>query len=219
MTWEQNNYLVHYGIKGQKHGVRRYQNDDGTLTAEGKARYGEMYDYGNSKTKGLIRRDAEKVHGVSRAFAEWREGRHIKNLGKKTIKYDKKLAKQKKALSELKKSGLKDAAQATDERIQKLEYKKNKKQQKYQGKLDAQSAANRNLEAYRNHSGTAKLLLRSARYEHARARGTSRAGAILESIDPTNIIRMRRDKKAYGRRIVYSLIDENDYKANAIEQD
>ena len=33
-------YLKHHGIKGQKWGVRRYQNPDGTLTAEGKKRYG-----------------------------------------------------------------------------------------------------------------------------------------------------------------------------------
>lgn len=32
---------MHYGIKGQKWGVRRFQNEDGSLTAEGKARYGE----------------------------------------------------------------------------------------------------------------------------------------------------------------------------------
>lgn len=32
--------LYHHGIKGQRWGVRRYQNDDGTLTAEGRARYG-----------------------------------------------------------------------------------------------------------------------------------------------------------------------------------
>lgn len=31
-------YLQHYGIKGMKWGVRRYQNKDGSLTAEGKAR-------------------------------------------------------------------------------------------------------------------------------------------------------------------------------------
>lgn len=33
------NYLVHYGIPGQQKGVRRYQNEDGTLTPEGKERY------------------------------------------------------------------------------------------------------------------------------------------------------------------------------------
>ena len=32
--------LTHYGIKGQKHGVRNYQYEDGSLTPEGKARYG-----------------------------------------------------------------------------------------------------------------------------------------------------------------------------------
>ncbi len=34
-----NSELYHYGIKGQKWGERRFQNPDGTLTAEGKARY------------------------------------------------------------------------------------------------------------------------------------------------------------------------------------
>lgn len=40
-------YLVHHGIKGQKWGIRRYQNPDGSLTAEGRARYGisEHPDY------------------------------------------------------------------------------------------------------------------------------------------------------------------------------
>lgn len=32
-------YLSHHGIKGQKWGIRRYQNEDGTLTAAGKKRY------------------------------------------------------------------------------------------------------------------------------------------------------------------------------------
>lgn len=34
------NYLYHHGIKGQKWGIRRFQNPDGTLTSEGKKRYG-----------------------------------------------------------------------------------------------------------------------------------------------------------------------------------
>lgn len=37
-------YLVHHGISGMKWGIRRYQNDDGSLTTEGRARYG--YDGG-----------------------------------------------------------------------------------------------------------------------------------------------------------------------------
>lgn len=31
--------LYHHGIKGMKWGVRRYQNEDGSLTAEGRLRY------------------------------------------------------------------------------------------------------------------------------------------------------------------------------------
>lgn len=43
------NSLMHHGIKGQKYGVRRYQNADGTLTAAGKARY----DTGGSGGRGV----------------------------------------------------------------------------------------------------------------------------------------------------------------------
>lgn len=38
MVYE-DNYLAHFGIKGMKWGVRRFQNEDGSLTNEGKARY------------------------------------------------------------------------------------------------------------------------------------------------------------------------------------
>lgn len=33
-------YLAHYGVQGQKWGMRRYQNQDGSLTTEGYAHYG-----------------------------------------------------------------------------------------------------------------------------------------------------------------------------------
>lgn len=44
--------LVHHGIKGQKWGIRRYQNEDGSLTPEGKERYNAgismLKDYGDN---------------------------------------------------------------------------------------------------------------------------------------------------------------------------
>ena len=36
-----NNELYHHGIKGQKWGVRRFQNPDGSLTAKGEKRYND----------------------------------------------------------------------------------------------------------------------------------------------------------------------------------
>lgn len=37
----ESNYLAHHGILGQKWGVRRFQNPDGSLTAKGKKRYSD----------------------------------------------------------------------------------------------------------------------------------------------------------------------------------
>ena len=52
---ENENSLEHHGIKGQKWGVRRFQNPDGSLTEEGKKRYNE---------------DAQKLTNVSTSYAE-----------------------------------------------------------------------------------------------------------------------------------------------------
>ena len=49
-------YLSHHGIKGQRWGVRRYQNEDGTLTSLGKKKYNTANDpdYDPNYNKGSI---------------------------------------------------------------------------------------------------------------------------------------------------------------------
>lgn len=218
--------LMHYGVSGQKHGLRRYQNEDGTLTPEGRARYKDMKNYGESPYKGLNRRQAEKMHGTTRAFAEWRVGRHQRKIDKVKEKYDKKINADKEGIKALRENNKKNPQDkkwndmisgGLKEHSQRMAEKRDKKLAKYESKKAAQSAANANLKAYRDHSSTGKLLLRSASYEHARARGTGRLGSIMESIDPTGITRMHRDKKAYGRRLVWSDSYSEEYTANALD--
>lgn len=54
--------LYHWGIKGQKWGIRRYQNPDGSLTEEGKARYGgDSYDKLSQNQKDRYNADNTKA--------------------------------------------------------------------------------------------------------------------------------------------------------------
>lgn len=64
--------LYHHGIKGQKWGVRRYQNADGSLTAAGEKRYAKQEYKKDKKIRKQLERDATDT-------AEWL----------KTMKYNK----------------------------------------------------------------------------------------------------------------------------------
>ena len=53
-------YLAHYQIKGAKHGVRRFQNLDGSLTPEGRVRYGVGEPRNKSTSATSVKKKVQK---------------------------------------------------------------------------------------------------------------------------------------------------------------
>ena len=83
--------LAHWGIKGMKWGVRRYQNKDGSLTQAGKKRYSEK-DEDSSDLKGLS--DSEIQNRINRLTLEKRYRELVQSdSGKKSVSRGKQIVK------------------------------------------------------------------------------------------------------------------------------
>lgn len=75
------NELYHWGIKNMKWGVRRFQNEDGTLTEAGKRRYGDYTDderKARAVKTGLIEADIKRDQKVYNSMSDTaRQGKVI----------------------------------------------------------------------------------------------------------------------------------------------
>lgn len=67
--WAPDDILEHHGIKGQRWGIRRYQNKDGTLTAEGRRRYLSDIDR-NSLDTAQYDKDSKKVDEIRKTLLD-----------------------------------------------------------------------------------------------------------------------------------------------------
>lgn len=63
-------YLAHHGVKGQKWGVRRYQNSDGSLTSAGKKKYDSISNKYN--------RQLERAHRYNESISSERARNRLK---------------------------------------------------------------------------------------------------------------------------------------------
>ena len=64
--WQYQSELYHWGVKGMKWGVRRYQNKDGTLTPAGKKRYSDSSESASNVSSDYTRaHTAKKVSEMS----------------------------------------------------------------------------------------------------------------------------------------------------------
>ena len=164
--------LMHYGISGQKHGVRRFQNDDGTLTSEGKERYANKKDY-SGKDDGIVRTLAKSSF-----------------LGRNTV-------------GDI-------IARGKGERA------------------EAQRKANAAKKEYTDHTSTKKLVAQdlllgkfgAQNYRAARARGAGRLRSLLETTAGVGLVgttlAAKGNKKKYGKHIVLSAINDEEYTADGM---
>lgn len=172
--------LYHHGIQGQKWGVRRYQNPDGTLTNEGKERYGQLGEYAN------------RSKGVEGAVRKLLTGDFF--LGQQRHRE----AREKRLLNKVNRR--KESEKDTSNIEKKLEAQRQKNVD-----IDKYNSSTSTGKLFLQNYLMSPFI--ADRYRAGRARGENRVNSFIESIMPSvainpmnseSFLARSRDKKKYG---------------------
>ena len=176
------NELYHHGIKGQKWGVRRFQNPDGSLTEAGKSRY---YDVASSYD----------------ARYNYASEKYARKMEKRAEKWQKK-ADEAKADKDLEWAGSQEYAKKAQKKADRYKLKAEAQQKANEDRLKLDSKMKTSKQVVQNIlygslGGTA--------YRNAIARGATkgraRAEAILAGTITGTLLRKSGEKKAYGTTV------------------
>lgn len=94
------NDLCHFGIKGMRWGIRRYENEDGTLTEEGKERYRREEERNKKRRESILNNprklaahyDEFSQEEINAAMKKAQQKQQLIDISKKKIRNGKEVA-------------------------------------------------------------------------------------------------------------------------------
>lgn len=193
--------LYHWGIKGQKWGVRRYQNKDGSLTKAGKKRYSD--DPKVVKSKAAVKRaNKDRSKALSDYNKAYNKYYAVPSKANKK-RFDESIDNLRKADSSLKSTKFKYGVDKEAARLREKGYNnqnKSKHRQKLEAKYkelgltdeEAQAAANKRIRTERIVAGAAALTVAACaayygnKYYKTKIDGVIKAGDFMQRVEMTD---------------------------------
>lgn len=172
---EKLSYLEHHGIKGQKWGVRRYQNKDGSLTSAGRKRYGIKFESPYKKQLAKLK-EKEKEMAVREEIQRRKNQLAEREAG---------LKDQGKSLKTLQNEADKEAAK-WEKKLQKQEAKAQKQLEKKEAKLLAKEKKKAEKEAREEKEKARAIAEEEEAYQQKKAEKLTKAITTKKASEMTN---------------------------------